>query len=522
MKISVVTDQPWEIPADVLVVPVVGSAEGSDAVGGAARTGGPSWDGVLGELDRRTGGELRSLADFGELRTRRYATTLAPGGQLRSARVVVVGLGAPDRIDAEVVRNAAASAVRRLAGRTVRRLAVHLEGFGGAAGGAAGAAEQATRGFVEGAYKPAAIYRTSVDSAPPVLDELILVTTDGERAAVARAAARGQIIGNGANDARTLANRASNDVSPIVLAEEARAVAEKHGLWIDVIGPEQATEMGMGMFMAVGRGSDNPPRMIVMRSGEAAQKDALGRHLAIVGKGVCFDSGGISIKPADRMEEMKMDKTGACTVISAIATVAQLAPGTPLLAVAPAVENMPGPHSARPGDIVRALNGKLVDITNTDAEGRLILGDAMTYAEQLGATHIVDVATLTGAVGRALGNLVTGAFGQPQTFYDSVMDAAARAGERFWQLPIIDEYRSDMDSWYGDLINSGTVDGSLVKSAVFLREFVTTPWVHLDIAATAYHRKSMPYAPRGATGVSHATLVEMALAGAAADARAAR
>ena len=167
----------------------------------------------------------------------------------------------------------------------------------------------------------------------------------------------------------------------------------------------------MGMFMAVGRGSDNPPRMIVMRSGGEGERDALDRHLAIVGKGVCFDSGGISIKPADRMEEMKMDKTGACTVIAAIATVARLAPGTPLLAVAPAVENMPGPHSTRPGDIVTALNGKKVDITNTDAEGRLILGDALTYAERLGATHLVDVATLTGAVSRALGHLVTGAFG---------------------------------------------------------------------------------------------------------------
>ena len=200
-------------------------------------------------------------------------------------------------------------------------------------------------------------------------------------------------------------------MSPEVLADEARAIAEEHGLWIDVIEPERAIELGMGMFMAVGRGSDNPPRMIVLRSGGAGETDALDRHLALVGKGVCFDSGGISIKPSDRMEEMKMDKTGACTVIAAIATVPRLAPGTPLLAVAPTVENMPGPHSTRPGDVVRALNGKMVDITNTDAEGRLILGDAMTYAERLGATHIVDVATLTGAVARALGHLVTGAFG---------------------------------------------------------------------------------------------------------------
>ena len=270
----------------------------------------------------------------------------------------------------------------------------------------------------------------------------------------------------------------------------------------------------MGMFMAVGRGSDNPPRMILLRSGGEGERDALDRHLALVGKGVCFDSGGISIKPSDRMEEMKMDKTGACTVIAAIATVARLAPGTPLLAVAPTVENMPGPHSTRPGDIVTALNGKKVDITNTDAEGRLILGDALTYAERLGATHLVDVATLTGAVSRALGNQVTGAFGTPQAFFDDVIAAAGRGGERIWQLPLIDDYVVEMESWYGDLQNSGSADGSLIKSGLFLREFVTKPWVHLDIAGTGYYRKATPYAPRGATGASHATLVELALAGA--------
>src|SRR5437879_2173841 len=265
----------------------------------------------------------------------------------------------------------------------------------------------------------------------------------------------------------------------------------------------------MNLFLAVGRGSDNPPQMIVMRSGPEGARDALDRHLAIVGKGVCFDSGGISIKPADRMEEMKMDKIGACTVIAAIGTVARLAPGTPLLAVAPAVENMPGPHSTRPGDIVKALNGKMVDITNTDAEGRLILGDAMTYAERHGPTHLVDVATLTGAVARALVNQVTGAFGQEQRWYDDVVAAGSRAGERYWQIPLIDDYVPDMESLYGDLQNAGSAEGSLVKSGLFLREFVTRPWVHLDIAGTAYFRKATPYAARGATGVAHATLVEL-------------
>jgi len=299
------------------------------------------------------------------------------------------------------------------------------------------------------------------------------------------------------------------------MAEEARAIAERHGLWIDVIDEKRATELGMGMFMAVGRGSSNPPRMIVMRSGGEGERDKRDRHVAFVGKGVCFDSGGISIKPSDRMEEMKMDKAGACTVIAAIETVARLAPGTSLLAVAPMVENMPGPHSTRPGDIVTALNGKKVDITNTDAEGRLILGDAMTYAERIGATHLVDVATLTGAVARALGHLVTGAFGEPQGWYDDIVAAAGRAGERYWQLPLIDDYVPDMESWYADFQNAGSPEGGLVKSGLFLREFVTVPWVHLDIAGTGYYRKPQPFGARGATGVAHATLVELALAGAA-------
>ena len=410
-----------------------------------------------------------------------------------------------------------AAAQRRLGGRTVHRLVFWLGPVADALGGdAAAAAELVTRGVAEGSYDPRTIYRDEVDLALPVLDELILVAPGADADALAKAADRGLIFAEGSEMARTLSNRASNDVSPAVLADEAIAIAEKHGLWVDVIGPEQATEMGMGMFMAVGRGSDNPPRMIVMRSGGEGERDALGRHLALVGKGVCFDSGGISIKPSGHMEEMKMDKTGACTVISAMATVARLAPGTPLLAVAPAVENMPGPHSTRPGDIVTALNGKKVDITNTDAEGRLILGDAMTYAERLGATHIVDIATLTGAVSRALGHLVTGAFGTPQAWYDEVMAAGDKAGERYWQLPLIDDYVPEMDSWYGDLQNSGSPEGSLVKSGLFLREFVTVPWVHLDIAGTAYYRKALPFAPRGSTGVSHATLVELALAGATA------
>ena len=501
MQVRVVVDQPWDVKADVLAVPVLGK---------------PVFTGPLGELDKRAGGELSDLAEFGELKDKRFKSVLAHAGTTASGRLLVVGAGDAGDIDRETVVKFGASAERRLAGRTVKSLAIWISPLAGALdGGAAAVAELLTRGVVEGGYEPAAIYRDGYADGPPKLDELILVAPGEDAARLAKSAERGKIIGEGANIARTLSNRASNDVNPEVLAEEAWSLAEKHDLWIDVIGPEKATDMGMGLFMAVGRGSDNPPRMIVMRSGRAGEKDALGRHLALVGKGVCFDSGGISIKPSDRMEEMKMDKTGAATVIAAAVTVSRLAPGTPLLVVAPAVENMPGSHSTRPGDIVKALNGKMVDITNTDAEGRLILADALTYAEQLGATHLVDVATLTGAVSRALGDLVSGAFGTPQGFVDDVFAAAAKAGERYWQLPLIEEYREDMESWYGDLVNfSRNNEGGLVKSALFISEFVTKPWVHLDIAGTGYFRKNMPYASRGATGVSHATLVELALAGA--------
>ena len=504
MQIRVVAAQPWETSGELLVVPIVGE---------------PDFGGPLGELDTRTGGELRALAAFGELDPKRYATTLAAPGQVDYKRLLVVSGGEPGGFDRETARRLAATAIRRLIGREVTSAAVVLGPIAVALGeDAALAAELVVRGIVEGAFEPKTIYREDSDAAPPALDELVLlVGSPRYQADAERGAERGRIIGEGANVARRLANRSANDVTPQVLADEARSIAEANGLAIDVIDEQQAAELGMGMLLAVGQGSHNPPRLIVLRSGDEGAKDARNRLLAMVGKGVCFDSGGISIKPADRMEEMKMDKTGACTVIAAIATVAKLSPGLPVLALAPAVENMPGGGASKPGDIIKAFNGKFVDLINTDAEGRLILGDAMSYAEQrLGATHIVDVATLTGAVGRAIGNLVTGVFATPDPWWGEVEAAAERAGERYHRFPLIQDYLAEMESWYADFQNTGTSDGSLVKSGLFLEQFRTVPWAHLDIGGTAYFRKATSYATRGATGVTHATLVELALAGASA------
>ena len=504
MQLRVVSDQPWTVAADVLVVPFAGEA---------------AFEGELGEIDRRTGGELHVLAAFRELQSERYASVLAAPGELPVGRVLAIAAGPAPELDRETVVRLGAAIQRRLAGRHVHRLAIWLGAISTSLdGGAEAAAELITRGIVEGSYDPAALYQTGDAAAkalPPVLDELVLVMlgTAGTAAAT-RAAERGAVIGEGTNLTRRLANRSANDVSPQVLADEARALAAAHGLWVDVLDEKRAAELGMGMFLAVGQGSANPPRMIVLRSGGEREADARGRRLAFVGKGVCFDSGGISIKPADRMEEMKTDKTGACTVIAAAVTAARLAPGVPLLAIAPAVENMPGPGATRPGDVVRAMNGKTVDIINTDAEGRLILGDAMTYAEHLGATHVVDVATLTGAVARAFGHLVTGAFGDPQPWYDELAAAAVRAGERFWQLPLVEGYWPEMDSMTADMTNTSSPEAGLLKSALFLRQFVSVPWIHVDIAGSSFYRKPTAWAPHGATGVATATLVELALAGA--------
>ena len=504
MQLRVVSDQPWTVAADVLVVPFAGEA---------------AFEGELGEIDRRTGGELHVLAAFRELQSERYASVLAAPGELPVGRVLAIAAGPAPELDRETVVRLGAAIQRRLAGRPVHRLAIWLGAISTSLdGGAEAAAELITRGIVEGSYDPAALYQTGDAAAkalPPVLDELVLVIlgTAGTASAT-RAAERGAVIGEGTNLTRRLANRSANDVSPQVLADEARALAAAHGLWVDVLDEKRAAELGMGMFLAVGQGSANPPRMIVLRSGGEREADARGRRLAFVGKGVCFDSGGISIKPADRMEEMKTDKTGACTVIAAAVTAARLAPGVPLLAIAPAVENMPGPGATRPGDVVRAMNGKTVDIINTDAEGRLILGDAMTYAEHLGATHVVDVATLTGAVARAFGHLVTGAFGDPQPWYDELAAAAVRAGERFWQLPLVEGYWPEMDSMTADMTNTSSPEAGLLKSALFLRQFVSVPWIHVDIAGSSFYRKPTAWAPHGATGVATATLVELALAGA--------
>lgn len=500
MRLNVETRLPWDTQADVLAVPIPSDVELPDD---------------LAELDRRLGGSLEEMRRIGAIKGKLWETRLIPATGLGVRFVLPVGVGDGGAIDRLGARRLGSVIVRKLTGCDVRHLAVHLPDALVGRGGALQAAvvELVTRGLVEGAAEPSTIYRDPDDQLPPALDECTLVVESGDAATLQLRAERGQIIGDGGNRTRRLAQRAANDVSPEVLADEASDVARRFDMDLTVFGPEEAAEMGMGMFMAVGRGSSNQPRFIALRSKPAAERDTKGRLVAMVGKGVTFDTGGISLKPPANMGEMKTDKTGACTVIHAIGTAAQLAPDVPILAVAPAVENMPGPHSARPGDVVRALNGKSVEINNTDAEGRLILGDALTWAERQGATHIVDVATLTGAMARALGRYVTGGFGDTDTWWSEVAAAAGRQGEPLWRMPIVDDLRKDIDSPFADMMNTGPAHGGAITAALFLREFVTRPWVHIDIAGTAYLSKVDAFSAKGATGVMHATLVDLAVAG---------
>jgi len=501
MRLNVESSFPWDIEADVLVITVPSGAEMPE---------------YLSEVDRRLGGALGALRDLGAIKGTLWETRLIPATEMGVRFVLAVGVADGRKIDRQGAARLGAVIVRSLTGCDVRRLAVHIPDQLVGRGGALQAAvvELITRGLVEGAAEPATIYGDPDDRLPPALDECTFTLESGDLDELHIRAERGQIIGDGSNRTRRLAQRAANDVSPEVLADEASDVARQFGMELRVFGPQEAVEMGMGMFMAVGKGSSNQPRFIVLRSSPDKQRDARGRLLAMVGKGVTFDSGGISLKPPLNMGEMKTDKTGAATVIHAIGTAAQLAPGIPVLAVAPAVENMPGPHSTRPGDVVRALNGKTVEITNTDAEGRLILGDALTWTERQGATHIVDVATLTGAMARALGRHVSGGFGEPDAWWSDVAAAAARQGEALWRMPLVEDYRKDIDSAFADMANSGIAEGSALTAALFLKEFVNVPWVHLDIAGTAYLDKSEPWSAKGASGVMHATLVDLCLDGA--------
>ncbi|HKC84515.1 MAG TPA: leucyl aminopeptidase, partial [Blastocatellia bacterium] len=324
---------------------------------------------------------------------------------------------------------------------------------------------------------------------------------------VGRGVERGRIIAEATNFARELINEPANVITPTELARRAEDMAREHGLEFDALDEARMKELGMGAFLGVAQGSAEPAKMITLTY---APKTESKETIAIVGKGITFDTGGISIKPSDGMEKMKYDMAGGATAIGAMRAIAQLKPQVKVIGVVPTTENMPGGRAQRPGDVVRAMSGKTIEVINTDAEGRLILADAVAYARKLGATRIIDLATLTGAVSIALGDVYVALLGTDQAWIDKILAAAKKAGEKVWQLPLDKDYREQIKSEIADIKNVGGRKAGTITGAYFIREFAEdTPWAHLDIAGTAWNENGKPYLAIGPTGVGLRTLVNL-------------
>jgi leucyl aminopeptidase len=328
--------------------------------------------------------------------------------------------------------------------------------------------------------------------------------------AAAAALERGRVLAECTNMARELSNEPGNVLTPRALADRASKIAQEAGLGVEVLDEKQIAALNMGLLLGVARGSEQPPRLIVLR--HEPKKAAKGVVLALVGKGITFDTGGISIKPSDNMDKMKDDMSGGAAVLCAMAALSRLNAPVRCIGVVPTTENMPGGRAMKPGDILTSAEGKTVEVLNTDAEGRLILGDALWYARKLGATHLVDIATLTGACVVALGKTTSGLFGRPDRWVDAVKTASDRAGDRSWPMPVFDDYKDLLKSEIADFTNTGGRAGGAISAALFIKEFVgELPWVHMDIAGTAWAEEAKPYQPKGATGVGVRTLAELAL-----------
>ena len=446
--------------------------------------------------------ELRASGEFtgkpGEMAVLHQAMPHQPAG-LAAKRLVAVGGGKKATSDSAGLRRAVGSTVRSLKQKGVKTLAWWL---------GSGDAEAAVEGAILGNFDPDRLKTSSKESKS--LDKFLLVTA-GETLEMAKAFDRGEILGDAQNFTRDLVNEPANLMTPSILAERARAMAAEVSLECEILDQHRMRQLGMGALLGVAQGSAEPPAMIVIHYRPAVAPTS-GDHLALVGKGVTFDTGGVSIKPAEGMEKMKYDMAGGAAVLGAMRAIAQLKPAIPVTALVPAVENMVGSKAQRPGDIVTSLNGKTIEVLNTDAEGRLILVDALTYAQKLGCTHLVDAATLTGAIVVALGNVNIGAFTSNDALLGKVMSAAKAEGEKMWQMPLDDEYKDLLKSAFADLANIGGRWGGSISAAWFLREFVgDTPWVHLDIAGTAWLDEPKPYMAKGPSGVCVRTFTKLAM-----------
>lgn len=491
LDIKVIEAKAADVAASLFILPAV---EGEAEVRGAAA-----------EVDARTGGQIARVLGGGDFRGRKDESLLLypREGELAAERILLVGVGKRDELSAERVRRALGTAVRTAERVGAARLALAIDSLVGAGDGldARAVARAAAEGAVLAAWEFGEFKTQRSDGAPRTeIASLTVVAGTAEEAEACEAGARyGAVVARGENLARELASRPGNVATPTHLAEVAERIARERGLDITVLDREAMQREGMGALLSVAAGSEQEPRFIVLEYKGAESDDG---PLVLVGKGVTFDTGGISIKPAGGMEDMKFDMSGAAGVLGAMQAIAELGLREHVVALIPTTENMPSGRATKPGDIVRSLSGKTIEVINTDAEGRLILADALAYAQRYKPRAIVDAATLTGACVIALGHHAVGLMGNDEALIEEVRAAGERTGERCWPLPLWDEYRSQLDSEYADLKNTGGRPAGTITAGWFLREFVgDVPWAHLDIAGTAYGDSPPPYLRKGSTGV---------------------
>lgn len=486
------TDGPESVHVDVLFVPVF---EGEDTL-----------DDLPG-LDDATGGDIAHARSSAEYRARLYSfyTTRVVSGPYKAVRVALVGAGRREDVDPERIRRIAAACSYTARLRSMGSAGIVIRAGWDPVHAAQMAADgMSTAEFDSGTYK-------SEKEAGTFPNRVIVVSPQADVEALNRAVIHGRTLGESSNWARALANEPSNVLTPTEFANRVAGMAAEAGLFVDVLDEARIRALKMGLLLGVAQGSQAPPRLVVLRHDPPGAPQ--GPVLGLVGKGITFDTGGVSIKPADGMERMKYDMSGGAAVAAAMRALARLQSPHRVIAVIPMSENAVGGEAMRPGDVLTAASGTTVEIINTDAEGRLILGDALWYAQELGATHLVDVATLTGACVVALGRAASGVFGTPDTWVEHVRAAGATAGDRLWPLPLYEDYREMLRSDIADMMNSAGRWGGANTAAMFLREFIRPDrmWAHLDIAGTAWAEERRAYQAKGSTGVAIRTLVALGL-----------
>jgi leucyl aminopeptidase len=498
MIIKLSTILPSQLETECLVVAVVDASEKSQNGDNDKST--PQ---ILSD-DAAVVAAAADLLASGEVAGKALESTVLhkPAG-LKAKRLLLIGGGKAKSFSASDLRKIAGAAVRTIKGKDLKSFAIITPVTDGLP------AEDAAKVIVEGAYVGSFdpdYYKS--DRKEQKIDELTVVASAKSDAKALQAAIGvGTIMGEAQNFTRDLVNEPSNRMTPTILADRAKKMSEDVGLKCEVYGPDKIKELKMGAFWSVSQGSAEEPRLIIMRyePAGAPEKPVLG----LVGKGITFDSGGISIKPSDGMEKMKYDMAGGAAMIGAMRAIAQLKPNVRVIGLVCASENMPSGTAQKPGDVQIAMSGKSIEIINTDAEGRLVLADGLHYARQLGATHLIDAATLTGAVVVALGMVNVGVFANNDDFFEEFNASLKSSGEKMWRLPVDDEYRDMIKSGIADIVNSGGRWGGAVTAAMFLKEFVgDTPWIHLDIAGTAWMEDAKPWIAKGPSGVPVRSLVE--------------